>query len=101
MRDSANTREESPAQRKARMDADFKMRAGSFSWLWSWGINQQSKSTSNNNSNNKDSTSWYGLFGRSSTSELLKLEIESDEASKVSSQTYIVLGGWVNKVIMC
>ena len=64
------------------MDADFKMRAGAFSWLWSWGFNQPG-STNTKNSTNKDSTSWYGLFGRSSTSELLKLEIESNEASKV------------------
>lgn len=82
-------REETPAQRKARMDADFRMRAGPFSWIWSWGIDQQFKSTTTSKkSNNKDSTSWYGLFGRSSTSELLKLEIESAEASQVFSPTY-------------
>lgn len=75
--------DETPAQRKARMDADFKVRAGAFWWLWSWGA-QFSGPTSTKTSNMDTAHwTWKGLFGRSSTSELMSLPIVSNEVPEV------------------
>eukprot|EP00250_Pteridium_aquilinum_P017053 c23430_g2_i2 orf=229-1281(-) len=72
---------ETPAQRKARMDADFKMKAGAFWWLWSWGA--QNSGPTSGNKQKEDASNWFGLFGRSCTSDILKLAIDPIEASKV------------------
>lgn len=76
---TANWRAETPAQRKARMDADFKVQAGAFWWLWSWG----SLHSTSDKKQNVDSSDWLGLFGRSCTSDIVKLAVDPDEASKV------------------
>lgn len=78
---TASWRAETSAQRKARMDADFKMKAGAFWWLWAWGAKTSAPTTENKQ--NGDAGSWLGLFGRSCTADVLKLAVDANEASKV------------------
>lgn len=80
---TAKWRDETPAQRKARMDADFKVRAGAFWWLWSWGAQYSGPTTNAKESHEASNWPSKGLFGRSSTSELLSIPIDPTELSKV------------------
>ncbi|KAH7433055.1 hypothetical protein KP509_07G052800 [Ceratopteris richardii] len=72
-------RSETPAQRKARTDADLKMKAGAFWWLWSWGM-QNPEPVSGTK---QESNSWFGLFGRSCTSHIFRLPVSAERTSKI------------------
>ncbi|MCO5587734.1 hypothetical protein L7F22_041686 [Adiantum nelumboides] len=80
-KETASWRTETPAQQKARMDADLKMKAGAFWWLWSWGMRRPEPD--GETKQNKEATNWFGLFGRSCTSDIFKLALDSNEAPKI------------------
>lgn len=80
---------ETPAQKQARMEAEFKMKAGAFWRLWSWSSRpmpwQEETTTSGSQEFYGDNFEWpwKGLFGRSSTSELLSVPVPATDVSKV------------------
>ncbi|KAJ7551091.1 hypothetical protein O6H91_07G133500 [Diphasiastrum complanatum] len=79
---------ETPAQQKARMDADFKIRAGPFWHFWSWGHQATlnfSKWKAKQQSDVGSESINTPLFGRSSTSELYRLPVKTEEVSEVIS----------------
>lgn len=71
------------------MDAELKIRAGAFWRLWSWGMRPmfwQQEETSGQKQQGDGlgkEWPWKGLFGRSSTSELLKFPVTPAEVPKV------------------
>ena len=71
------------------MDADLKIRAGAFWRLWSWGMRPmfwQQEETSGQKQQDDGLAKewpWKGLFGRSSTSELLKFPVTPADVPKV------------------
>ncbi|KAI5073610.1 hypothetical protein GOP47_0012033 [Adiantum capillus-veneris] len=79
--DTASWRTETPGQQKARMDADFKMKAGAFWWLWSWGMRRPEPNSKTKHE--EKARDWFGLFGRSCTSDIFKLAVNSNEAPKI------------------
>lgn len=78
---------ETPAQKKARMEADLKIKAGAFWKLWSWSLRPRSwqQETSGQRLGGSEGMDWpwKGLFGRSSTSELLIFPVSAAEVPKV------------------
>lgn len=81
---------ETPAQKQARMEAEFKMKAGAFWRFWSWSARsmpwqQETSSSSQEYSADDFDWPWKGLFGRSSTSELLTIHVPATDVSKVVS----------------
>lgn len=81
---ASSVREETPAQMKARMAADFELRMGPLWKLWSWAGQSSAKEWSSSNSPQPGNEwSWKGLFGRSSTSDVLILPITPENVSKV------------------
>ncbi|XP_024370268.1 chaperone protein dnaJ C76, chloroplastic [Physcomitrium patens] len=88
-RSARSTATETPAQKQARQEAELKMKAGAFWRFWSWSSRpmpwqQNAPSNPENNAENYE-WPWKGLFGRSSTSELLSILILEAEQSKVTS----------------
>lgn len=84
---TGSTATETPAQKQARQEAELKMKAGAFWRFWSWSSRpmpwqQNAPSNPENNAENYE-WPWKGLFGRSSTSELLSILILEAEQSKV------------------
>ena len=79
---------ETPAQKQARMEAEFKMKGGAFWRFWSWSAGsmpwQREETSSSQQYNTEDfEWPWKGLFGRSSTSELLTIPVPATDVSKV------------------
>lgn len=87
------TAKETPAQKQARTEAELKMKAGAFWRLWSWSSQPmpwQRETTQEFNAPENFEWPWKGLFGRSSTSELLSIPVPATDISKVAS----LIQGW-------
>jgi len=76
---------ETPAQRQARTEAELKMKGGAFWRLWSWSARPMpwQQQTATSASQESFEWSWKGLFGRSSTAELLSVPVPATDISKV------------------
>lgn len=73
--------EETPAQQKARQEADLKIRAGAFWRFWSWGATFNKKQSSSESK--ATSAFWKNLFGRASTSVLFTTPVPDGDVAKV------------------
>lgn len=99
---------ETPAQKKARMEADLKIKAGAFWKLWSWSLRPMSwqQETSGQGLGRSKGTPmewpWKGLFGRSSTSELLTFPVSAAEVPKVYEKpSSVVSAASVVSIFQC
>ncbi|KAL3692905.1 hypothetical protein R1sor_006556 [Riccia sorocarpa] len=86
---------ETASQKKARMEADLKLRMGAFWRLWSWaGQSAWEKSETDSSTTSGGFTDgewpWKGLFGRSSSLDLLTLPVTQE----MKEETVTVLQNW-------
>ncbi|KAL2634948.1 hypothetical protein R1flu_006427 [Riccia fluitans] len=86
---------ETAGQKKARMEADMKIRMGAFWRLWSWvGHSAEEKSGTDSSSrsgfSSDSKSSWKGLFGRSSSLDLLTLPVSQE----MRGETVTLLQNW-------
>ncbi|KAG0580068.1 hypothetical protein KC19_4G144700 [Ceratodon purpureus] len=88
-RATGSVMKETPAQKQARMEAEFKMKAGAFWRFWSWSAQPMpwEKGTTSSSQEYREDFEWpwKGLFGRSSTAELLTIPVPATDVSKVVS----------------
>ncbi|CAM6103178.1 unnamed protein product [Calypogeia fissa] len=90
---SSSAGKETAAQMRARVAADLQLRMGPLWKLWSWAGQPSAKEWSYKDSpQSGNEWSWKGLFGRSSTSDVLILPVSKENVAK----TVAVVQEWAS-----